>query len=135
GIFEKETGAPCLFLQGPAGDLSPERSGTDTAKTYGERVARETLAMLPGIKCQSTTKPLPAAEEDFRFKPRINLSNPLVTATLGSRFFPALIAFYEREYRDGVRPHLTTAVLDGRIGFVGVSGEFFCAHSLRLKAR
>src|SRR5205085_11719908 len=50
-------------------------------------------------------------------------------------FFPALVDFYEREYRDGVRPHLTTAVLDGRIGFVAVSGEFFCSHSLNLKRR
>src|SRR5206468_1218821 len=50
-------------------------------------------------------------------------------------FFRELVDFYEREYRDGVRPHLTTALLDGRIGFVGVSGEFFCGHSLGLKRR
>ena len=30
---------------------------------------------------------------------------------------------------------LTTALLDGRIGFVGVSGEFFCGHALSLKRR
>ena len=45
------------------------------------------------------------------------------------------IDFYEREYREGIRPHLTTALLDGRIGFVGVSGEFFCGHALSLKKR
>src|SRR5262249_57212680 len=50
-------------------------------------------------------------------------------------FFKELIDFYEREYREGIRPHLTTAILDGRIGFVGVSGEFFCSHSLSLKKR
>jgi hypothetical protein len=27
------------------------------------------------------------------------------------------------------------ALLDGKIGFVGVSGEFFCGHSLSLKRR
>jgi hypothetical protein len=46
-----------------------------------------------------------------------------------------LVDFYEREYREGVRPHLTAALLDGDIGFVGVSGEFFCSHSLSLKRR
>jgi hypothetical protein len=46
-----------------------------------------------------------------------------------------LIAFYEREYRDGVRPRLSAALLDGRIGFVGVSGELFCGHALELRRR
>ena len=30
---------------------------------------------------------------------------------------------------------LTTALLDGTIGFVGVSGEFFCGHALSLRKR
>ena len=34
-----------------------------------------------------------------------------------------------------MRPHLTVALLDGRVGFVGVSGEFFCEHALRLRQR
>ena len=50
-------------------------------------------------------------------------------------FFPGIIDFYEREYREGVRPHMTTALLDGRIGFVGVSGEMFTSHALQLKRR
>ena len=50
-------------------------------------------------------------------------------------FFPKLVDFYEREYREGVRPHLMVALFDGRVGFVGVSGEFFCGHALSLKRR
>jgi hypothetical protein len=36
-----------------------------------------------------------------------------------------------------VRPTVSVAVLDGSVGFVGVSGEFFCEHvqSLRRRAR
>src|SRR5207237_2260081 len=30
---------------------------------------------------------------------------------------------------------MTTVLLDGRLGFVGVSGEFFCGHALQLKRR
>src|SRR5262249_62105980 len=40
-----------------------------------------------------------------------------------------------QEYRTGVRPCMTTALLNERIGIVGVSGEFFCGHSLNLKRR
>jgi hypothetical protein len=63
------------------------------------------------------------------------LDNPFIRAALTAAFFRDLVVFYEREYRSGVRPHLTAALLDGRIGFVGVSGEFFCGHSLHLKRR
>jgi hypothetical protein len=134
---EKETGAPCLFLQGAAGDLStnpgPEEKGPEK---YGRALAREALALAGTVRCAAPARPtLAAREEDFTFKGRLDVSNPLVNAALSKAFFPALIAFYEREYRAGVRPHLTAAVLDGRIGFVGVSGEFFCGHALSLKRR
>jgi hypothetical protein len=54
---------------------------------------------------------------------------------LSNAFFPDLIAFYEREYRDGVRPTMTVAVLDDRLGFVGFSGEMFSGHALSLRRR
>jgi neutral ceramidase len=135
-LVEKETGAPCLFLQAAAGDLSPERGVLPGPEKFGEAVGKEALALAAGIRC----RPLPeeslkVREEDFTFAPRINLSNPLIRTALGKAFFPELIAFYEREYKDGVRPHLSVALLDGRIGFVGVSGEFFCGHALSLKRR
>jgi len=50
-------------------------------------------------------------------------------------FFKELIDFYEREYREGIKPTLTTTLVDERIGLVGVSGEFFCSHALHLKKR
>jgi len=46
-----------------------------------------------------------------------------------------LVDFYLQEYRDGIRPHMVTALLNGKVGLVGVSGEFFCTHSLNLKRR
>jgi hypothetical protein len=62
------------------------------------------------------------------------LRRPRACTGEGSRW-PGGIAFYERAHRDGVRPHLTTALLGERIGFVGVSGEFFCGHALDLRRR
>jgi neutral ceramidase len=134
-LIEKETEAPCLFLQGAAGDLSANPSGEGGADKFGQELGREALALAKKIRCAEIKPALEVREEDFTFKKRIDLSNPFIRLTLERAFFPALIAFYEREYRQGVRPHLTTALLDGRIGFVGVSGEFFCRHALSLKRR
>jgi neutral ceramidase len=135
--IESETKAPCLFLQGAAGDLSPaapeDHKGPDK---FGLLLGREVMALAKTIKCESLTKTtLKIQEEDFRYDCRVDLGNAAVKTALGLAFFPDLVAFFEREYKDGVRPHLTTALLDGRIGFVGVSGEFFCGHALHLKRR
>src|SRR5207247_3824272 len=78
---------------------------------------------------------LAVREEDFAFKPRIDLGNLVVQQAMAKAFYPDLVNAYEREYREGVRPHLSVALLNGRVGFVGVSGEFFCGHSLSLKRR
>jgi neutral ceramidase len=140
-LVEKETKAPCLFLQGAAGDLSANKPGGGTTDEYGQALGREVLALAKDIRCTARraggVNPLvlETREEDFTFKPRLDLSNPFVRLTLSQAFFPELITFYEREYREGVRPHLTVTLLDGRIGFVGVSGEFFCGHALSLKRR
>jgi hypothetical protein len=134
-LVEKETKAPCLFLQGAAGDLSAKPSTGGGADGFGKELGREVLALAKGIRCTANKPALDVREEDFTFPSRLQLSNPFVRLALSQAFFPELIAFYEREYREGVRPHLTVALLDGRIGFVGVSGEFFCGHSLSLKRR
>jgi hypothetical protein len=134
-LVEKETKAPCLFLQGAAGDLSAKPTGERSADKFGQDLGREVLVLARSIRCMTIPPVLEMREEDFTFKPRLNLSNPLVRLPLNQAYFPELIAFYEREYREGVRPHLSVALLDGRIGFVGVSGEFFCGHSLHLKRR
>lgn len=135
-VVEKETGTPCLFLQGAAGDLSPN-PGTDAGPDqFGKRLGREALELAKTIRCEMSDKhKLQIAEDDFRFKSRIDLANPAIKASYVNAFFQGIIDFYDREYSEGVRPHLTTALLDGKIGFVGVSGEFFCGHSLSLKQR
>jgi hypothetical protein len=136
GFIEKETGAPCLFLQGAAGDLSTNPGSEGGPQRFGQALGRRVLEMIQGIKCEAPAKPtLKVAEEDFRFTPRVDLNNPFIRAAYVKAFFRDLVDFYVQEYRDGVRPHLTVALLDGQIGFVGVSGEFFSSHALSLKRR
>jgi hypothetical protein len=133
---EKETGAPCLFLQGAAGDLSPVQKKSGDPDDFGQMLAAEVLKLGASLKVETSRQPtLRVAHEEFRFKPRVDLSNPLVSMAYSQAFFPALVAAYEREYRDGIRPRLDVALLDGKFGLVGVSGEPFCAHSLSLKRR
>jgi hypothetical protein len=136
-FVEKETGAPCLFLQGAAGDLSantpPDVHGPEE---FGRAVGRTALEMMRGLHCEAPESMACATtEDDFTFPSRIDLGNAGVFTLMAQAFFPALVASYEREYRAGVRPHLSTALLNGDVGFVGVSGEFFCGHSLELKRR
>jgi len=135
-LVEKETGAPCLFLQGAAGDLSADADKAATPASFGRALADAVMALIPTIVCADIPGDrLKVREDDFTFASRADLGNPLIQEALGRAFFPDLVAFFEREYREGVRPHLTTALLDGRIGFVGVSGEFFCSHALSLRRR
>ncbi len=135
GRVEKETGAPCLFLQGAAGDLSPDPGDGRDADKFGEAMANDVLKLAATIRCGAGPDALKVSEEDFTFTSRVDHAAPLVQAALTLAFFRDLVDFYGHEYRDGVRPHLTVALLGDRIGLVGVSGEFFCGHSLSLKRR
>jgi hypothetical protein len=136
-LVERDSGAPCLFLQGACGDLSAKPpDGVRGPIEFGQFLGREALDLAKSVRCSAATRPtLRVATEELRFAARLDVSNPLVKSMLGNAFFPDLIAAYEREYRNGVRPQLTVAVLDGRLGFVGVSGEFFCGHALNLRRR
>jgi hypothetical protein len=133
---ETELGGVCLFLQGAAGDLSANPSVPGDAAAFGRELARRVIEMSRKTPCATeAVASVKVREHDFTFGKRFDLSNPFVRLAYSRAFFPDLVNFYEREYRDGVRPHLTTALLDGRIGVVGVSGEFFCEHALHLKRR
>ena len=133
---EKELGGVCVFLQGAAGDLSPNPQGEGGPEKFGAAVGKFVVEKSNKLKCElADAKELKARERDFKFSSRIDISNPLVYAAYSLAFFPKLVDFYEREYKDGVRPHMTTALFDGKIGFVGVSGELFTSHAIHLKRR
>jgi neutral ceramidase len=135
-IVEKKAGGVCLFLQGAAGDLSANPSKPGGPDAFGEELADKVLDLAKTITFDlRQPKSLQKREHDFTFEKRIDLTNPLIRAAVSLAFFKDIVDFYEREYREGVRPRLTTAILDERIGIVGVSGEFFCSHALQLKRR
>jgi len=134
---EAQTGAPCLFLQGAAGDLSANPADGDRdPDAFGRRLATEALKLAGTIRCEPAKAPgLVTAREELKFACMVDIGNAVVKQALGRAFFPELVGFFEGEYREGVRPTLSAAVLDGSVGFVGVSGEFFCEHAQSLKRR
>jgi hypothetical protein len=133
---EDETGAPCLFLQGAAGDLSvnppPGVRGPDE---FGGKLGDAVLSLAKDVKLTGKGTRLVARREELRFECTVNIKNPFIRTALDRAFFPELIDFFAKEYADGVRPTVATAVLDDMVGFVGVSGEFFSEHAVSLKHR
>src|SRR5690606_19299776 len=129
-------GGVCLFLQGAVGDLSCRRDGKDD-RGFGESVGEEVVALVAEAKPVRLESPsLAYRGEELRFGVRLRIDAPLTYALYSRAFFPELVDAYVKEYEGGaVRPRLTVALLDDRIGFVGVSGELFSAHAVRLRER
>jgi neutral ceramidase len=133
---EKETHATAIFMQGASGDQSTNRSDDQDYIQFGQALGHEAAKVALGITTEPVEHPSIAAKEDrFQFKSRIDLSNPAIRTLYEKAFFPELIPNFIDEYKDGVRPRLTVALLNGDIALVGVSGEFFSNHAIRLKER
>jgi hypothetical protein len=134
-LIRRETGAAAVFMQGACGDLSTERGPMDHT-AYGEALGRQVLKLAGGLPAQAVDKPSLAVREDrFTFTSRLDFKNPFVRTLLEQAFFPELVRNFFDDYAEGIRPRLSTAVLNGRIAMVGASGEFFSQHAVRLRER
>jgi hypothetical protein len=133
---EKELGGTAVFMQGASGDLSINKGTNADHVGFGQALGREVVKLVSSLQPAVVAKPsLEVREERFRFESRVDLKNPLMLAGYALAFFPELVPNFADEYADGVRPRLTLALLNGDIALVGVSGEFFCQHALRLRER
>jgi neutral ceramidase len=142
---ERELGTHCVFMQGAAGDMSPnpppapQTESTEKTPNYvhmGEALADQVLELARGIETKKPEHPGMRGKVDhFRFASRVDFSNPLVLIGYGRAFFPEIVANFVEESRDGITPELNTVLLNGEIALVGGSGEFFSNHSNRLKER
>jgi hypothetical protein len=134
--IRKETGAAAIFMQGAGGDQSVNEGPNKGYQAFGEALGREALKLAGGLTAQEVAQPaLQAREERFKFASRTDFKNPLLRPLFEKAFFPELVPNYLDEYADGVRPRLTVALLNREIALVGVSGEVFSSHAVRLKER
>jgi hypothetical protein len=133
---EADLGAPCVFMQGACGDLSTDRGENDSIEKYGKAMAVKVEEIAAKITTVAPEKPsIKAMDENFAFKSRLDLHNPMLIGIFQQGFFPELTATLDEFPDNIVKAHLTTVVLNGNLALVGGSGEFFCSHGLRLKQR
>lgn len=125
----------CVFMQGAAGDMSPNRGELDT-KGYGELLGDHVVELAKSLETKVPKSPsIKSKVDQFHFSSRLDFNNRLLVMTFQRAFFPELVNNFAREFRDGIRPEMTTVLLNREVALVGGSGEFFCNHSNRLKQR
>lgn len=133
---EKELGGTAIFMQGAAGDQSANPGTNSGYQAFGRALGREVIKLASSLTPTEVEKPSLVVKEDrFKFTSRTDMSDPRVKAAFSAAFFPELVPNFIDEYADGVRPRLTEALLNHEIALIGVSGEFFSNHSIRLKER
>ncbi len=134
---EAELSTKCVFMQGAAGDLSTNPgSGPRGPKSFGETLADHAIALARAAKTGVPEHPsIQGMVDTFRFKTRIDLGDPRVTASYEKAFFPEISRNFARQISDGLGAELNTVLINGEIALIGGSGEFFCNHANRLKAR
>jgi len=136
-MVEKDLKVPCVFIQGAAGDQSANPpDGKRDPKSYGELLAQQALELARGLATTAPRRPSVAARIDrFQFTTRVNFKSSITFLLYAQSFFPELIRNFFREFENGVSPELTTVVLNGELALVGMPGEPFCQHALRLRQR
>ncbi len=132
----RETGAAAIFMQGAAGDQSANEGPNRGHEAFGQALGQEAVRLARSLDPQEVSHPsLECREERLKFASRTDFANPLVRGAFEKAFFPELIPNYIDEYADGIQPRLTVGLLNGDIALVGVSGEFFSNHAIRLRQR
>jgi Neutral/alkaline non-lysosomal ceramidase, N-terminal len=125
----------CVFMQGAAGDMSPNR-GELSGKQYGEVLGDHVVALAKSVETKTPEHAsIQAKVNHFKFTSRVDFNNSILLALYERAFFPELVRNYAQEFAGGIEPELTTVLLNGDLALVGGSGEFFCNHSNRLKQR
>jgi hypothetical protein len=129
--------APCVFMQGAAGDMSANPGGAPPGpQGFGERLAERVLELARSVPTRTPERPsIKGRVDTLQFTTRVDLSDPAVVGAFSLGYFPELVRNYAREFGHGLGAELNTVVVNGDLALVGGSGEFFCNHANRLKAR
>jgi neutral ceramidase len=126
------------FLQGAAGDLSCNPSETTRdIESFGKALGAEVVKIAQAIETRVPDAPsIQGMDEQFHYDTRMPVDNPMVEALLSRAFFPEFgKAAFDEMKGNKINPHLTTILINKELALVGGSGEFFCEHANRLKAR
>ena len=135
---EAELATKCVFMQGASGDMSPN-VGSGPPGPEGLRRNPGRPRHRAGTVGQDRG---PRAAEREGHRRHVPLQDPRrlerpasSPAVFERSFFPEITHAYQKLYGDSLAAELNTVLLNGEIALVGGSGEFFCNHANRLKAR
>ncbi|APW62863.1 neutral/alkaline non-lysosomal ceramidase N-terminal domain-containing protein [Paludisphaera borealis] len=134
---EQELKVPCLFIQGSAGNLSPNPQAADRGPAaFGRSLGLQAVELVKSLNGAPPVRPtLGVAVDRFDFPTRVNLKSAVNLLLYGRAFFPELVRNILEEYGDGMKTETTTVLLGDQLGVVALPGEPFCQHALRLRER
>ena len=135
---EEAMGVNCFFMQGAAGDLTVNRpSGVSGIDGFGQALAEKVIALAEGIETTVPENPgIQGMMKRYEISSRVPVDDEAVLSVYRQAFFPEMVNTIATEFEGSmVRPTLTVVLLNNEVGMVGGSGEFFSAHSVRLKER
>jgi hypothetical protein len=99
-------------------------------------LAEQALSLARGVTTVAPARPSLAGTLDhFTFSTRVNFKSAITVLLYSRAFFPELINNFVREFEGGMKPELTTVLLNHELAIVGVPGEPFCQHAVRLRER
>ncbi len=110
--IEEQLKTNCIFLQGSAGDLSPNPGDNrKSIELFGQDLAQQVLEVNQQIETQAPRRArFDADERVFDYETRLPMNNPATLALFGQAFFPELAAasLIEDLQRNRLRPSMTT---------------------------
>ncbi|MGE4103127.1 MAG: neutral/alkaline non-lysosomal ceramidase N-terminal domain-containing protein [Pirellulales bacterium] len=134
---EGALGGQCVFMQGAAGDMSPNPpAGVSGPQQFGEALGDVVIDVARSIETAVPEQPsLKGRVDHFLFGSRVDFRNKLLMMVYGRAFFPELAQAFSDEWADGVQTELNTVLLNDEYAMVSGSGEFFSNHANRLRER
>ncbi len=135
---EAALGVDCLFMQGAAGDLTVRRpEGVSGSDGFGDALAEKVIEIAGKIKTTMPEEPrIQSVMKTYDVPARVDTKNEALLNSYRQAYFPELINTLLPEFAESrMRPVLTVALINNELALVGGSGEFFSAHSVRLKER
>lgn len=137
-----ETGAPCLYLQGAAGNINPYVDKTPLAEggiREMQQMGRTLGDLVLGVSQKIETKPLDPAMIQFDaqvipIRTRWDIDAPEVRAVLSKAYGPRFDNYLAATFKDNIIPcTLTTLKVGDAFALVGMPGEIFVQFQQQLK--
>ena len=140
---EEAVGGTCLFANGACGDINPFMDKSDPAQgafeemeKMGRAVGEEAVRLVKALKMHETNDAdLTVRSEAIPVALRWDIQNPGVLEALYAQYGKFIVALILKRLESELplEGDLVTVTLGDDLAFVGLPGEFFVEHGLRLK--